>query len=199
MRTIDPHTVDPQFADRLRRSFDQFNKFMRLLWRLGLGSWLNGTEFGGKIMVITHTGRKSGLKRRTPANYAIVDGDVYCAAGFGRTSHWYLNMMADPEVEVWLPDGWWAGIAEEVTDPAVRTSVLRQVLIASGFAARMFGMNPRTMTDAEIDEATATYPLIRIRRTEARTGPGGPGDLAWVWPLATMILLVLVMFRSNRD
>jgi len=33
--------------------------------------------------VITHTGRKTGRKRRTPVNYAVVRDDVYCTAGFG--------------------------------------------------------------------------------------------------------------------
>jgi hypothetical protein len=49
-------------------------------------------------------------------NYAIVDGEVYCTAGFGAVSDWYRNIRTNPEVEVWLPDGWWAGVAEEVTD-----------------------------------------------------------------------------------
>ena len=71
---------------RLRRIFKIFNRFMLLLWRLGLGSWGNGTEFGGSIMVIKHTGRKTGLTRYTPVNYAVVDGDIYCTAGFGSGS-----------------------------------------------------------------------------------------------------------------
>jgi hypothetical protein len=54
------------------------------------------------------------------------------------------------------------------------------------------------MTNEELDAATADYRLIRIRRTEARTGPGGPGELAWVWPLATMLLLPLVLFRRRK-
>jgi len=58
---------------RLRRIFKSFNRFMMLIWRLGLGSWGNGTEFGGSIMVIKHTGRKTGLTRYTPVNYAVVD------------------------------------------------------------------------------------------------------------------------------
>lgn len=56
---------------------------------------------------------------------------------------------------------------------------MRQVLIGSGFAARVAGMNLVTVMDEEIDAATANYRLIRIRCTEARTGPGGPGDLSW--------------------
>jgi hypothetical protein len=72
------------------------------------------------------------------------------------------------------------------------------VLIDTGFAAHAVGIDPVGMTNAELEAATVDYRLIHIRRTEARTGRGGPGDLAWVWPLATMILLPLVLFRRRK-
>ena len=109
-----------------------------------------------------------------------------------------LKFELDPEVEVWLPDGWWVGVAHEVTDPEQRLALLRHVLIGSGFAARMAGINPKRMADEELDAVTGPYRLIRILRTEACTGPHGPADLAWVWPLATMVLLPLVLFRRGR-
>ena len=191
-------TMNPQLEKKLRQGFKYFNRFMLLMWRLGLGQWVNlWPEVGGQIMVLTHTGRKTGLQRRTPVNYALVGGELYCTAGFGHISDWYRNIVADPNVEVWLPDGWWAGLAEEITDPAGRLPLLREVLIGSGFAAYMAGINPRSMTDEALDAATTDYRLLRIRRTEARTGPGGPGDLAWLWPLSTLILMWL-LFRGCR-
>jgi len=39
--------------------------------------------------------------------------------------------------------------------------------------------------------------VLHIRRTAERTGPQGPGDLAWVWPLATFLLLPLVFRRKK--
>jgi deazaflavin-dependent oxidoreductase (nitroreductase family) len=192
-------TIDPQTAAKLRQSFKYFNKFMLLMWRLGLGKWVNfWPEVGGQIMVLTHTGRKTGLKRQTPVNYALVEGELYCTAGFGQLADWYRNIMAEPKVEVWLPDGWWAGLAEDVTDPEQRLPLLRQVLIGSGFAAYLAGINPRSMTDEALDAATTDYRLLRIRRAEARTGPDGPGDLAWVWPLATLVLLWLLVRGCRR-
>jgi deazaflavin-dependent oxidoreductase (nitroreductase family) len=194
MTITDPHT-----EERLRQGFKHFNRFMMLMWRLGLGPWVNAwPEVGGRIMIITHTGRKTGIRRRTPVNYTIADGEVYCTSGFGSKSDWYRNIVADPEVEVWLPDGWWAGVAEEVTDPDMRTPLLRQVLIDTGFAAGAVGIDPVGMINAELEAVTVDYRLIHIRRTEARTGRGGPGDLAWVWPLATMILLPLALFRRRK-
>ena len=42
------------------------------------------------------------------------------------------------------------------------------------------------------------YRIVRIRRTEARTGPGGPGEFAWIWPLATMALGFLLPRRRKK-
>ena len=182
----------------LRRIFKSFNRFMLLLWRLGLGAWGNGTSFGGSLMVLKHTGRKTGLVRQTPVNYTIIDGDIYCTAGFGKGSDWCLNIMANPEVEVWLPDSRWAAIAEDVTDMENGHFIFRQVLIASGFAGPLFGANPKQLSDLDLINLLESYRLIRIRPANALTGPGGPGDLAWVWPAATVALLGLLLFRRRK-
>lgn len=194
-------TIDPRTEERLRQGFKRWlNPFMLMMWRLGLGVWFNvWPKVSGRVMVIAHTGRKTGLTRYQPLNYAIVDGEIYCAAGFGPISDWYRNILVNPNVEVWLPDGWWAGVAEDISASPARIQLLRQVMIGSGFAAYVFGLNPRKMTDEEIDAATEKYPLLHIRRTKARTGPGGPGDLAWVWQVATMVLLGMVLWRRKRS
>jgi deazaflavin-dependent oxidoreductase (nitroreductase family) len=185
--------------EALRQAFKYFNRFMLFLWRLGLGPWLSlWPEVGGRYMIITHTGRKSGQRRQTPVNYAVVDDEVYCTAGFGSTSDWYRNIKANPQIEVWLQDGWWAGEAEEITSPELRLPLLRAVIIASGFAGPLFGVDAHQIDDQQLAKATQDYRLIHIRRAQARTGPGGPGDLAWVWPLATFLMLPFVFRRKRR-
>ncbi len=183
----------------VKQGFKIFNRGMIMLWRLGLGWHLNAwPKVGGHIMVLQHTGRKSGLKRLTPVNYALVNGEIYCAAGFGPSSDWYRNICANPQVEIWLPDSWWGGLAEEVLDPQLRLPLLKQVMIASGAAAKAFGVDTDVLTDEQIEKATREYRLIRIRRTVARTGPGGPGELSWIWPIATLGCLFLLLFRRKR-
>ena len=181
---------------KLRQTFRYFNRFMLLMWRLGLGPWVNILpEYIGRIMVITHTGRKTGLLRRTPVNYAIVDGDVYCIAAYGPGTDWYNNLIANPQLEVWLPDGWWAGEARDISDSEDRLLLVRQVLVAAGFATPLFaGFSPATISDEELDKLTKPYRLIQISRTRACTGSEGPGDLALVWPIAVMVLLPLLVF-----
>lgn len=184
---------------RSRNFFKYFNRFMILLWRLGLGGWINlFPSWSGRIMVLVHTGRKSGQRRFAPVNYALVDGEVYCTAGFGSATDWYRNILSNPVVEIWLPDGWYSGMVSEVVDSARRLPLLRQVLIASGFVAPLIGLHPQTDPDEKIAEACAEYHLLHVRRTAARTGPGGPGALAWVWPLSTFLLLFAFFFRRRR-
>ena len=151
--------------------------------------------------MITHTGRKSGKRYRTPANYTIVDDDIYCTAGFGGKSDWYRNMISNPQVEVWLPDGWWYGYAEEVTDSELYLPLLRQVLQASGFAAYAAGIDPYRVSDEGLAKVTEGYRLMRIRRTAACTGAGGPGDLVLFWPIMVMALvplLVIVLLTRRK-
>jgi deazaflavin-dependent oxidoreductase (nitroreductase family) len=181
---------------RLRTAFRILNEFMLILWRLGLAKYGNPTRYGGAIMVIKHVGRKTGRIRYTPVNYHETDRYVYCTAGFGRKTHWYRNILAHPTIELWLPDSRWEGVAEDISDAQDRAALLRRVLLASGFAGPLFGVDPRRMDDNEIDALFDTYRLVRIQKVSPMTGPGGPGDLVWVWPVLVSIL-VLVLARRG--
>lgn len=71
-----------------------------LLYRAGLG-WLLGDRF----LLLTHVGRRSGLKRRTVLE--VVQHDKandrwYAAAAWGMRSDWYRNVLKDPQVELTL-------------------------------------------------------------------------------------------------
>jgi deazaflavin-dependent oxidoreductase (nitroreductase family) len=190
--------MNPTQVQILRWLFRYLNRFMLLMWRLDMAWWFTlAPRYFGQIMVLRHTGRKSGLVRYTPLNYALVENELYCTAGFGHIADWYRNIMALPQVEVWLPDGRWAGTAEDMTEQANALDLLRQVLIGSGFAAFAAGINPYTLSDEALAEVTQGYRLIHIRRAEIVTGPEGTGDLRWVWQVATFILL-LILFRRNR-
>ena len=190
---------DPETENRLRRGFKVFNCFMVGLWRLGLGGWVNfSPRVGGQILVITHKGRHSRKQYRTPVNYAVVNDEIYCTAGFGSKADWYRNVLANPQVELWMPDGWWVGTAEDASSHPQAKEILRQVLIASGFVSRLFDLDPRTMQPEELDELLNTYRIMRLRPRAARTGKDGPGELAWVWPLTTFLLLFVVLFKQKR-
>jgi deazaflavin-dependent oxidoreductase (nitroreductase family) len=188
----------PATEQALRQAFRRFNRFMLLQWRLGFGPVMNVWPGGfGRFVVVVHTGRRTGRVRHTPVNYALIDGDIYCTAGFGSASDWFRNLQANPDVELWLPEGRWRAHASDVSNAENRLALLREVLLGSGFAAPLMGVDPRTLPDEALDAATLSYRLVRFRRTAPVTGPGGPGDLAWVWPLAVLLLLPLALRRRK--
>ena len=192
-------TVSQDVENKARQAFKKFNPFMIWLWRLGFRRWVNGwPSVGGRIMVITHTGRKSGLRRQTPVNYAEVDGEIYCTAGFGSVSDWYRNMLVNPQIEIWLPNEWWAAEAQDISRSEQRLVLLRQVIIASGIVGPMMGVDPHKMSDADFDRVTTDYKLVHIQRIKRLSGQGGPGDLAWVWMPAMLAFLALILLKKPR-
>lgn len=184
--------LDDRTAQRAKQSFRYFNKFMVLMWRLGLGRWVNAWPNGsGRILVLGHTGRRTGLTRWTPLNYAGNGGLLYCIAGFGAGSDWYRNVLANPLVEVWLPGQRWAGEIEDISDDPRRVALVRSVVVASGFAARAAGLDPVHLDDSALAAATSSYRLLRIRRAgNALPLPGHPrpGDRIWWWAAVLAVI-----------
>jgi len=147
----------------LRRVFHALNPFMVFMLKIGLGWTMNiMPSVSGRIMVIKHRGRKSGREYLTPVNYALIDGEVYCTAGFGSISDWYRNMLANPEIELWLPEGKRKARAEDVSDSPNRVFLMRQVIIGSGFAGPLFGVNQKKLNDDQLDVVTKEYRLVHF-------------------------------------
>ncbi|MFN8440137.1 MAG: nitroreductase family deazaflavin-dependent oxidoreductase [Caldilineaceae bacterium] len=193
-------STTPQLETRLRGGFKYFNRFMLWLWRLGLGGWVNGwPAVGGRIMVLTHEGRRSKLRRQTPLNYAEVAGELYCVAGFGPITDWVRNVMANPRVEVWLANGSWQGMAEDLTGSADSLTLIRAVLRNSGFAAYAAGINPWQISDDALRQATQEYRLVHIQRLEDTAASHSVADLAWVWPLTTFALLFYLLIVGKKE
>lgn len=161
---MDVAKFTPEQMNTLRKVFHAGNRFMVWMWKMGWGKAINSWPAGfGRILVIKHRGRKSGKEYLTPVNYAIVDGEIYCTAGFGATSDWYRNILVDPKVELWLPDGKKIFCAEEISDSPKRLFLMRQVIIASGFAGPLLGVNPKKLNDEQLDRISKEYRLVDFR------------------------------------
>jgi deazaflavin-dependent oxidoreductase (nitroreductase family) len=165
---------------RMHRIFEYVNRYWWVpILRLGLAP-LFVTPFSGYVMLLRTVGRTTGQVRSAPLNYAIADGCVYCIAGFGPNAHWYRNILVNPNVEVVLPGGALAGVAEPVTDEAEWVPMLRKVLIAGGFAGLGLGVNPRTASDEMLRERGASMPMVRIRPVGVGMGAFDPGGRGWI-------------------
>jgi hypothetical protein len=160
---MDVSKFTPQLMNSLRKVFRAGNQFMVFIWKIGLGKAINIWPAGfGRIMVIKHRGRRSGREYLTPVNYAIVDGEIYCTAGFGSISDWYRNILTYPGVELWLPDGRCIACAEDISNSPNRLFLLRQVIIASGFAGPLFGVNPKKLSDEDFGKVSKNYRLVHF-------------------------------------
>ena len=85
-----------------RRTIRSFNKAHLVVLRLTRGRMFN-TVIGMPVLVLTTTGRKSGLVRTTPLTY-FRDGDDYCLiasnGGSDRAPAWSYNLQANPSAVI---------------------------------------------------------------------------------------------------
>ncbi len=169
-----------RLLEPMHGAFLQVNRWFAVpALRAGLGP-LFSTPVLGSLMVIRTTGRKSGLPRDVPLGYAILDGCVYCIAGFGAETQWFRNIQADPVVEVVLPTASFRGVAEEVTDPDEWARAFRQLMTNMGPIGRATSGDVRGVADERLREMGRGLPLVRVRPTGIGSGPADPGGLAWI-------------------
>jgi deazaflavin-dependent oxidoreductase (nitroreductase family) len=175
----------------LRRIFWLLNKFFMVpLFRLGLGPFI-GNPFTGYIMVLKTIGWKTGKVRYTPVNYAIMDGRVYCMAGFGKAAHWYRNIKQRPQIELLLPSGPIAGVAAQITETEQSTRAVRQLLKNAGIAGFFLGFNPFTASDEVLEEKTEGLPMICIQPDGVGSGASDAGG--WLWVIVFMLFGWLIL------
>ena len=79
-------------------------------------------------LLLTTTGRKSGLPRTTPLNFIMVDGAYVVAAGWGTHSDWYRNLLANPEVTVQVGKRRFAARAHLVEEPEAQKELVGQLV-----------------------------------------------------------------------
>jgi deazaflavin-dependent oxidoreductase (nitroreductase family) len=181
------------------RSLRVLNRWMMIpAHRLGLGAWI-GTPVGGYMLLLRVRGRKSGLVRETPLSYVIAEGAPWVVAGFGVRTEWYRNLLADPEVEVWLPGRVLRCRAEEARDPEVRARIMPVLARGMGLPGAMVGCNPWTSPDERILELLCAIPLVRLTPVDGpiAAGPDDPGGHAWIWRQALVVWLTGWLLRAG--
>ena len=186
--------------DDTLRGFRWANRRVMLpvLCHPALGAWA-GSPVAGWFLVLTTTGRRSGLPRRTPLNYAILDGRVYLLSGFGRRADWYRNLTADHRVTLALPGRVVEGSAEPVVDPAEAERAALAVARNCGFALVFEGLNPLTTTDDRLRAQLAGRPVVRVTAAApVRPGRHDPGSWWWLLPRALGVVAMLGVARAIR-
>jgi deazaflavin-dependent oxidoreductase (nitroreductase family) len=88
-------------------------KIHRVLYAIGLGPLV-----GRIILLLTTTGRRSGMKRVTPLQYEKIGDDYYLGAARGLNADWVRNIQSNSQVEIRVGAKRFQGTAEVVTDPS---------------------------------------------------------------------------------
>ncbi|MGO4750476.1 nitroreductase family deazaflavin-dependent oxidoreductase [Streptomyces sp. 2MCAF27] len=92
----------------------------RLLLRapIRLYRWHLGWLLGGRCLLLTHTGRTSGLPRQAVLEVTGRDpstGAYHLASGFGPRAQWYRNIQHTPRVTIQIGRHRTAAVAQPLT------------------------------------------------------------------------------------
>lgn len=187
----------------LQRGFLVLNgAFMAPALRLGLGR-LIGNPVTGHLLLLRTRGRRSGRVREAPLGYILWDGAVFIVAGYGVTTPWYLNLLAEPSVEVFLPGrGPFRGRATPLTDDAEWATAYRALIRSFGTLGRSIAGDIERLSDDMLVAQHRALPVVRIvpedPSLDLRPGPWDPGGLGWLWANLAAALGELVLWRLWR-
>jgi deazaflavin-dependent oxidoreductase (nitroreductase family) len=207
-----PGVAEGAWSERLSLWFVSWSmRHPRTLLRVSLISFRLGLGRFAADMVVTTTGRTSGLPRRAVLGAIVIDGHLYAMNPgfgqprpgdldhpFGERAHWYKNLLADPIVTVQRGGRTWTARTSGVTDRdeavtlyeglsgATRTA-LRSLLHAQGIAdtSEAFAENIERLCFVRLDEIDQPGP-----------SPMTP-DLVWVWPVAAALGLLSWLVRRR--
>ena len=92
-------------------------RLMRFLNRRLMPKTRPEVRLSGLVLLLTTTGRKSGLPRQTRLQYEKEGSAIYVAAARGQQADWFRNILANPHVEVQIEGQSLRGMSEPITDP----------------------------------------------------------------------------------
>lgn len=110
---------------------DQMNRFNQTIiddFRENKGTVTIPPFAGGPIVLVHHTGAKSGTERVAPLAYTRDGDDVIIIASKGGAPEnpaWYHNLLANPDTKVELGPDTWDVTAEALTDGPERARLYK--------------------------------------------------------------------------
>jgi deazaflavin-dependent oxidoreductase (nitroreductase family) len=123
------------------------------------------------VLLLTTTGRRSGVPRTGPVSFMPVDDHFIVFSGWGIKSNWYRNLRANPEVTIKVGRKQMRATARLVEDPERRRALMRQQQARSSGCGPPVPLRPFFKLtrifdyQAEIDKAIAAggaLPVIEI-------------------------------------
>ena len=155
--------VSDGFWKRIRK----VQRIHQNLYAAGLG-WV----VGWIILLLEHTGRKTGKRYVTPLQYEEIEGSIHVGAGRGSRADWYRNILANPQVHVQLGHRSFDGWAEPVTDQPRKLAFLKYRFKRHPFMLGLlmkFHHLPMRPSDEQLEELAETLAIVILH-------PGEHGD-----------------------
>ncbi len=116
------------------------------------------------VLLLTTTGRKSGLPRVTPLQFEEVDGEYYVASARGQDADWLKNLVVDPNVHVQIRNREFDAMAEPITDPQRIADFielrLRRHPVMIRFIMTLFDGLPLRFTRADLEVMALQKALV---------------------------------------
>ncbi len=144
-----------------------------LLYRLGLGPLV-----GRLFMIMTTTGRKSGLPRRTAIEYHAYGGRKYVLVGWTQ-SDWYKNIMANPLLTIQTADGVERVRARRLDGEAERREAWK-VAEHSPIIQLAMKLEKVPLTEDQFAAEKDRFIILTFDPTDEPTPPPLEADLKWV-------------------
>lgn len=163
------------------------------LYRAGLG-WL----LPGRFLLINHIGRKSGKTRQ--AVLEVVEHDeatdtYYVASGYGRSSHWFKNIQANPDVAIQVGRRKLAATAEILSPQASGQRMVEYARRMPTAAKTLTGLVGLDVDGSEADfrrAGEAQIPFVALHVQEALNEEKPP------WGAIAFILVVVALVWLKR-
>ena len=145
----------------MKRSFYKRSKIGPMTaYRLGLGPLI-----GRVVLLLTTTGRKTGLARVTPLQYEIINGDYHIGAALGLKSDWVRNLINDPQVQFRVKNERFTGRAEVISELSETVDFIEYRLKEHprmiGMIMRLDGLGPRPSRE-ELETYAKNLAVVRI-------------------------------------
>ena len=128
----------------------------------------------GTVLVLTTTGRRSGLPRDTPLQFEEVDGVLHVASALGAEADWFRIVVADQRVTVTLRGREFAARAEPITEPARIAEFVEYRLKTRPVMVRLimtvFERLPLRYARADLERISAGKALVVLHEEKGSTG-----------------------------
>ena len=161
------------------------------LWRMGLG-WMLPRQ----VLVLTTTGRKSGLPRHTMVEYSKIGSTLYIASGWGQRPQWVKNIEADPVVTIEsINEGEATGTMRRVTGEAEFSEMWEPMRHSPVWETwlQSWGIEPNLQDYLAKRERMVVF---AFERGDVPAPPAMAQDLKWV-PVAVGAVLLLRLLRGG--